>query len=268
MAYWLRHVATRPRAFLRSCRALGIRATLSLVRIRLGSREKTYRLRVRPWRYPVYLRGGSSTDAFVLYEILATGEYESVKDLLEPHFIIDGGANIGFASLHFAHLFPKAHIVAVEPDEQNLELCRRNLSPFSDRITILQGAVWSRPGRLFLQPHSEEWAKTVRDPRDGEEGSVEVFTIPAIISEFGNSRPVDLLKLDVEGSEREIFGPDSREWLSTVSNIVIELHGPECEQRFFSALEPFRYDLTRRDAVCFCFGLRSRPEASAASPGI
>jgi hypothetical protein len=48
------------------------------------------------------------------------------------------------------------------------------------------------------------------------------------------------LKVDIEGSEREVFrsGP----WLSMVRNICIELHGPDCEAAFNQALNGFEYD--------------------------
>lgn len=77
----------------------------------------------------------------------------------------------------------------------------------------------------------------------------------------GRGAGVDLLKLDVEGGEREIFGPNSQEWLPSIANIVIELHGPECEARFFEALQPYDYDQTHRDSVYVCRNLRPRVHA-------
>lgn len=57
-----------------------------------------------------------------------------------------------------------------------------------------------RTGRICLQPNHEEFATSVRDAREGDDGSVEAFTLSSIIAAYGNGRPVDLLKIDVEGA--------------------------------------------------------------------
>jgi FkbM family methyltransferase len=250
-------ILTRPRALARVWRRLGTRVAIALIRIRLGSRDKIYELRVPRWPHPVYVRGGSSSDLFVLYELFVTDEYEHVGDLGSPKLIIDGGANIGLVSIYFLNLYPAARIVAVEPDAETMDLCRKNLAGYADRVTTFQGAIWSRAGKLSLEPGIQEWDNKVRPPRDGESGSIEASTIPSLIS-LGGGGAVDLLKLDVEGAEREIFGPDAQDWLPSVNNIVIELHGPDCEDRFFSAMAPYEYEKSNRDNVYVCRSIRPR----------
>jgi FkbM family methyltransferase len=257
LSYGVKRLLTRPRAFLRACRGVGFNAALNLVRIRSGSRGKVYQVRVPQWPHPVYVRGGDSTDAVVLYEILVTDEYGHVGDLGSPQFMIDAGANVGFAALHFLNRYPDVRIVAIEPDPQTIELCRKNLAPYAERVTILQGALWNRAGWICLQPHEAEFATSVRDAAEGESGSIQAFTISSVIADYARGLPVDLLKIDVEGGEREIFDPGDLRWLSRVKNIVIELHGPDCEDRFFSAIKPFKCEKSRRDQVWFCANLRA-----------
>ena len=64
--------------------------------------------------------------------------------------MLDLGANAGFSSAYFLSVFPKARIVAVEPDERNLAICRANLAPYGDRVLLLHGAAWSRIATLRL----------------------------------------------------------------------------------------------------------------------
>jgi hypothetical protein len=78
--------------------------------------------------------------------------------------------------------------------------------------------------------------------RDDRCGSIEAYTIPSLM-DYGSGK-VDLLKLDIEGSESEVFGPDAREWLPRVRNIAIELHGEANKARFFATLMGHRYDLS------------------------
>jgi hypothetical protein len=52
---------------------------------------------------------------------------------------------------------------------------------------------------------------------------------------------IDILKVDIERSELELFGAASADWLDSVGNIAIELHDRECEAVFYRALEPFSF---------------------------
>jgi hypothetical protein len=67
-------------------------------------------------------RGGDGTDALVLCEILVTDKYCLVGDLDSPQFVIDSGATIGLACVHFLSLYPDAQVVAVESDAKMTEL--------------------------------------------------------------------------------------------------------------------------------------------------
>jgi FkbM family methyltransferase len=238
----LKWILTRPRALFRAWKALGLQTMLQLVRIRLtGTERQKYALRIPGFAHPVYIRGGQSSDAIALYEVLVTKEYALTAQLDSPAFIIDGGANCGMASLYFLNRYPKAKVVAVEPAPANLELCQLNLTPYGDRVTLIQGAIWKTAGRLALELGEHEWNNRVRDDQS-QAGTVEAFTIPSLISR--GSGKVDLLKLDIEGSEGEIFASDTQEWLPKVRNIAIELHGDDCKDRFLAALKGYQYDLS------------------------
>ncbi len=75
---------------------------------------------------------------------------------------------------------------------------------------------------------------------------------------------VDLLKIDIEGAEVELFRDGSTAWLAQVRNIVIELHGGECELAFFRALAPYRYELSRSGELTFCRNIRQTNEVGRA----
>jgi len=67
---------------------------------------------------------------------------------------------------------------------------------------------------------------------------VQAISVNDIFGKLGVDR-IDLLKLDIEGSEPELFFADSTTWLDRVGFIVIELHDrlrPWCAEAFYSAL--------------------------------
>ena len=61
---------------------------------------------------------------------------------------------------------------------------------------------------------------------------------------FAGTESVDLLKIDIEGSELEVFNVASRSWLPKVKNICIELHGDECRKALMTALDGSDYEIS------------------------
>jgi hypothetical protein len=69
---------------------------------------------------------------------------------------------------------------------------------------------------------------------------------------------VDLLKVDIERSEIELFAKNTDSWLPRVKNICIELHGPDCEAAFFSALAPYDFEVSHSGELTICRDLRPK----------
>ena len=254
----VRWLLSRPRALFRAWSVLGLWTTLQLVRIRLGSgRDSTHTLHIRNYPHPITIRGGKSTDAWAVYELIVMQEYALVGDLVPPNFIIDAGANIGVGSLYFLNRYPKARIVSIEPHPGNFELLAKNLAPYADRAILLQGAVWKNNDRLDLNFGEEEWRTSVKASDQKRPGTVEAFTLPAILA-YGNGK-AGLLKMDIEGSELEVFASDAQQWLPAIENIVIEVHSKQCSDSFWGAMKGYQYDVVthHKDNVIVCKNLRA-----------
>ena len=253
---------TRLRVVYRAFRTLGTTATLQLFHRKVAglffkdSARRIYRIRVPGYSNPIAIRGGNGSDGLVFYQIFVRRDYDAVRDLGNPAFIIDGGANIGLASIYFLNRYPRVSIVAVEPDPANLAICRQNLAPYGDRVLLVQGAVWSKCGRLVLERQELDWCTRVGPPEEGAKPTVEAFDIPSLM-ERGRANKIDLLKLDVEGSEAEIFARDLH-WLEAVRNISIELHSDKCEQVFLAALRRYECDLFKFRTMTICHNLQRK----------
>ena len=222
----------------------------------------TLTIKPRQAMYPVSARLGGSSDMEVFNQIFVIDEYSCVSDIDSPGLIFDLGANVGYSSAYFLSNYPAADVVAVEPDPANFEVCLRNLTPYGDRVKTVRGAVWSNRSKLALSRGTfgdgREWASQVREI-DGKDTLEEVqgWDIPSLLAVAGRDQ-VDLLKVDIEGSEIDVFGPQSSAWLPKVRNICIELHGPRCEEVFFHALKEFEYQLIRFGELTVCKGLRPK----------
>lgn len=246
-------------------RALGWRAAARVwfaARCQAGDRAAPV-ARVRPagFRYPLYFRPGGS-DPFVIDQVFVQREYEAVARLPGVSFILDCGANIGCTTYYLLHRYPGARAVVVEPDPGNMALCRRNLAPFRGRVTFVQAGVWSAPGPLVVERGAyrdgTEWSFRVRPAGAGEAADVTAVTVPELLAAGGFPR-ADLLKIDIEGSETEVFGRGSDDWLRVTRNLAIETHGPECERAVAGALAGYRFAPGTSGELTLFLGLARGP---------
>jgi FkbM family methyltransferase len=123
-------------------------------------------------------------------------------------------------------LWPGAKIVAVEPDAANLRMVRKNSAAGGaarQPVCIAAFAAgWSRP--VHVDRDRSEYAFTmVEGAVSGE--SIEALTVPEICRRAGLDGTIDLLKVDIEGAEAEIFA-NCGDWISRVRHVAIELHAP------------------------------------------
>ena len=188
----------------------------------------------------ILLRPGTS-DLLCFRQVFLRDEYGPMLDnVRDPKLIVDCGANIGLTSAVLAHRFPNARIIAVEPDDANYDLATRNLQQYGSRITLLKAAIWSHACGMQVIPSTVQgsyWGQRVAESSDGALRGIDMLGL----LEFANADRIDLLKIDIEGAEKQLFSEGTDRWLPHVDNIVIELHGPECEEPVERALQGFRF---------------------------
>jgi FkbM family methyltransferase len=202
-----------------------------------------------------------STDLDVFYQIFIEEEYACLENSNKSKLIIDCGANVGYSSIYLLNKYPNAHVIAVEPDEENFKVCQKNLSPYSDRVTVIRSAVWSRSvGLIFSEntyDNGYEWAIQVRECPEDRQPDLLAIDLLSLLEKSGFTN-IDLLKIDVEGSEVAIFSNNYQTWLDRVKNLVIELHGEKCEQTFFKALSEYKYNLSKSGELTVCQNILSK----------
>lgn len=217
-------------------------------------------LHVHPRGYrPVAMRLAAS-DLRVFEQIFVWQHYLPVVSRIhEPRVIVDCGANVGYSTLFFLSHFPRARVIAVEPDPENAELCRRNLSAYGDRVVVLQKALWGSVAKLSFAEETrkvgEEWGIQVRPGElKSSGGIVDAIDVVTLMKE-ANVAYIDLLKIDIEKSETDVFQRSSSQWLSKIGNIAIELHGEDCATAFRTAMSQYSFTEQEQGEVVFCLGI-------------
>ena len=158
---------------------------------------------------PLWLRIGS-TDINVAGKILLEREYE-LPLARDPRVIVDAGAYTGISSRWFAARYPNATIVALEPGAANFELLRRNVRQ-ETRIVSVREALWCKDELVSMTEEAGDGAWALRVANHGSAEPVRATTVTALMQRLGLDR-IDLLKLDIEGSEVEVFQSGARHWL-------------------------------------------------------
>jgi FkbM family methyltransferase len=140
----------------------------------------------------------------------------------EKPLIIDAGANIGAASVWFALTYPKATIVAVEPDRDNFELLKRNTIGFPSVLPI-NAAIASETGTLYLSdPGQGAWAYRTASQPSERSYSVPAITIDDLMNRVEARTPF-ILKIDIEGAELDLFSQHTNHF-DSFPIVAIELH--------------------------------------------
>lgn len=180
--------------------------------------KSTGPLTLNGFAHPLFFRG-IDNDKFMFEQIFLDKQY-NIEINFDPKIIIDLGANVGFASVYFANRFPNAKILAVEPDDSNYQTAIKNLEPYKN-VTVIKGAVWDKSENINLVDLGFGEAAYMVQPGAGE-NMIKAYTIPELLSML-NVNEVDILKIDIEGSEKELF-EDGDSWINKSKIIIVETH--------------------------------------------
>jgi len=139
--------------------------------------------------------------------------------------VVDLGGFIGISARVFADKYPKAKIFVVEPDPDNFDLLKQNVDAFP-QIQPINGAICGKPQKLtFFKRSSGNWGTSIKSSEDAiASNSFEVqgYDMRQLSDIMGFDR-IDLLKVDIEGAEADVFAQPS-DILNETKVVLIELH--------------------------------------------
>ncbi len=224
------------------------------------------RVNFRGKTHTVHVRGGT-LDAAIFEQILSDGSEYRLPIDVEPEVIFDIGANIGATAVYFAARYPGARVYCFEPLPENIELLRKNVAPFGDRVTVVPMGLGETVGS-FEYRYSDDPTNfgggtfhNVGCATGSDTIQLPVTTLAGFCCEQGIER-VDVMKIDTEGAEAGVIAGAAPDLLANVRVVLGELHSVD-DWRVFKALSA-THDLSYEKPVgrsCYPFWAVRKPDA-------
>jgi FkbM family methyltransferase len=168
-------------------------------------------------------------------------EYYRFETKSKVPVIYDCGANVGTSCAYFKYRYPHSRIVAFEPNANVAEYLFRNIKNNSFQNTeVINKAVWTNSNGLELGLDDADSSSIHLDKNKTKVNSVRLKEY------LEKEQVVDMLKMDIEGSEIEVL-KDCEESLTRVRNLFVEFHSykdkPQKLSEIIQVLESagFRY---------------------------
>lgn len=182
---------------------------------------------------------------------------QSAQSSGQTPVIVDCGGNIGLSVRSFARDFPFAHIVVVEPDDDNMRVLKSNIAELPDRVTPVLGGVASKSGHCRVVARERGSAGFRTEYCDeADPAAIRTFTVDELFAQVENAYPW-IVKLDIEGAQDELFSQNTG-WIETVDLILLELDDwafpwSGSSNTFFRALAAHDFDYLVDGELIVCF---------------
>jgi len=137
--------------------------------------------------------------------------------------IIDCGANIGLSVIYFKQRYPAAKVIAFEADPNIFRVLEHNVAQFGfTDVTLNRAAVWTHDGKVSF---CMEGGLSGRLPKGEGDAPAQVRVPACRLRDVLAQRPIDFLKLDIEGAEAAVL-EDCREFVRSdwIRHLFLEYH--------------------------------------------
>lgn len=186
-----------------------------------GNRDEIYPVFHPKVKYPIYLRRGTS-DFLNFIQIFVRAEYSLCFSYI-PETIVDLGSYIGLSAIYFCNRFPNSKIICVEPSPDNYDLLKINTRSYNNIHTIKSG-IWSHRAKLRIAKQvGGDWGNILEESENDDVDAIQAISIADIVDEF-NLKAIDFLKIDIEGSEAQVFSHNTESWFGSVKTVACETH--------------------------------------------
>lgn len=214
-----------------------------------------------------YLIRPGTADKKVFDQVMYSGEYQPMVDIIKSRGgensvkkIVDAGSNIGLTSIFFKKYYPKAIIMSIEAEEKNFNHQKKNikLNGLNNTVKLFRNALWkNNTDKLYISNDfrdGESWSKSVTLEQNAD-NYVKALTIRDIKNLYNKQDIIDILKIDVEGTEAELFRDQDFVMVlkTSVKFLCLEIHDElNIRQDIYETFSKIDFSFRKIGEVCFC----------------
>ncbi len=136
--------------------------------------------------------------------------------------LVDAGANVGLAALYWRYRYGAIRYLGFEPDPAIAAVCRANLAAWGVDGTLIEAAVGPSASVADFLPDGADGGRTVDTGATAVGRTIRV-QVEELVPHL--AEPTDLLKIDIEGGERELL-PSLGVAIGRVAHLFVEWHCP------------------------------------------
>ena len=197
------------------------------------------------------IRHKPSSDFSVFKSVIIEKQYSFDFQLInnEPFIIIDAGANVGYTAIYLKDRFPSSTIYSIEPSFTNYEILKANIDLNNlIEIYLINKALWYENDILGFDSNFRDGLEhSIRTIENNDESELKIaaLNLKSIIDEY-KIKKIQILKIDIEGAEAEIFNNDKQlnNVLEITNNLAIEIHDEfQCREKIEFVLKMNEFKL-------------------------
>jgi FkbM family methyltransferase len=205
------------------------------------------------WRgRQIFYRSGSA-DPFTLYQVLLRSGKKAeyfVPPAVNPKLILDIGSNIGASILYFHEKFPEAKIFGFEPHPDTFRILEKNVAHLPG-VRVFNYGFGATQQRVVVRADNVNFGAFNTRGQFKDRGhpaapvECEVRRLDEVLRELGIAQ-VDLIKIDCEGAEADVFSTLPDEILNHCRWIVGEFHDDTGFEMLARLAPHFHLDLKKK----------------------
>jgi FkbM family methyltransferase len=138
--------------------------------------------------------------------------------------IVDAGANVGLFAIQIARQNRRCRVLALEPFTENFRYLEANVTrACPETVTCCEVALGARFSKGQMQAVGSRSLDHVLRAESGAADCIPVIPLAGLF-DLVRAQEIDFLKVDIEGSEHDVFAAASPSTLNRFKRIAMEYH--------------------------------------------
>jgi FkbM family methyltransferase len=155
-----------------------------------------------------------------LEHVYTTGFYRPA----DGDVIIDAGANVGIFAIQMARQNRRCRVIALEPFSENFKYLQANVArACPETVTCCEAALGAGFGKGQMEAGGSRSLDHVLRVDLSTADGIPVIPLSGLF-DLARAHEIDFLKVDIEGSERDVFAAASSDLLGRFKRIAMEYH--------------------------------------------